>query len=710
MADAAPAYTFDDGNPENPAADTSSPGYSFDDGLPENTPQQTAGRWAGIVGHGLTKGVGELADLPGHLIEGADAASKYVADKARGLVGLQPSSPSASFGSPATGAATRFAENTAGLPAPVTPGERVVDSAAAALPSAVFTPEAPVAGLVSAGLSGAASQEAANAGYGPGVQLAAGLAGGLAPAGAGAAARLAARGPSAANMAARVAAADAAGTSLTVGQATGNPVLQKMERVSQMGWGSGPLHAAGETQAENLGTAVDDITSKLTGGTGADISKAGAGENVQTGLTQAKKGMKAAEGAAYDHVDSLVPPTTAVDVTGTRKVLDSLATPTPGAEATTADLIPASISKMRDNMATDAANGTMPYSAVTALRTDIGRRLNPLAQDQVEQGALKQIYKALTSDRDAGAAAVSPEAAQAVKSASALYQQNSVVRDGINKVLGKQGIKTPEQIYQAATGSMNNGPTVIGRVMTNLNPDQQNLLRAAVIKRMASAIPSKGGEEVFDPATFLTRWSGMNADAKNALFGGSGPPAQWRQGLDSFVSTLKTLKNSKTLPNPSGTADAAGHLALMLELLGRAAHGIGGVGTAGLTVLGNYGFARAMTSPKVVRWLATTSKMPAAARATAITQLGRMNDPDARALHDTLQNPQSLEIQHQPDPQAAYDSLPKGTPYTHNGRQIYKGYRQQSDIESKARSAWGAYEPDKYEYRNSGGKLQRRAR
>jgi hypothetical protein len=33
-----------------------------------------------------------------------------------------------------------------------------------------------------------------------------------------------------------------------------------------------------------------------------------------------------------------------------------------------------------------------------------------------------------------------------------------------------------------------------------------------------------------------------------------------------------------------------------------------------------------------------------------------------------------------------------------------------SQMETQAKSAWGAYEPDKYEYRNNGGKLQRRAK
>jgi hypothetical protein len=684
VTDAAPSYTFDDGQPENPAAADSSwtgatpPAYTFDDGQPENVPAITVGREAGIGGRSLIEGVGQLEDTPMAIAHAIDAGVVWAGKKA-GLISpdyqlpdqnqavaqfkqdhptlaaIAASAPTMGFANPFRSSATEGAQavaNAAGLPTAATPGERVYAAGVRAAPSALFTPEAPIAGALSGMLSGGASQTAAEMGASPAVQTGVGLAAGLTPAGIGAGVRGLARGPSAAGMAARMADADAAGTSLTVGQATGNPAIQKMESVSKSMWGGGPLQRAADTQAENLGTSVDNIATKLKGSTpDADVSKAGTGEVIQQGLMQTKTDMRAAENAAYDKVDQLVPPTTNVDISKTQQLLDTLATPSPGAESLTSPLL----ARVRDDVAAAAPDGTMPYANVVALRTKIGNRLNPMAQDQEEQGALKQVYKALSADRDASASAVSPEASQAVTDASALYKQNSDTRNFIGTIIGKTVGKTPEQVYQAATGSLNNGPTIISRVMQNLNPDQQNLVRAGIMKRWASAIPSKGGEDVFDPTSFLTKWNGATTETKNALFGNSGTVGQWRKDLDSFVGTLKTLQKSKALPNPSGTAEKGGHVAQVLHTLmeigagavgGHAAAGaaglVGGVlhaaAGAGVAVGLNNVLARSLTSPTVVRWLATTSKLPAAAKATAVTQLGRMkNNPDAQALYQALQ-------------------------------------------------------------------------
>src|SRR5208282_2777114 len=65
-----------------------------------------------------------------------------------------------------------------GAPKPEGAGERIGYAAAHALPSAVVTPEAPIAGAVSAAAGGAASQGAKEAGLGPAGQAIAGVAGG----------------------------------------------------------------------------------------------------------------------------------------------------------------------------------------------------------------------------------------------------------------------------------------------------------------------------------------------------------------------------------------------------------------------------------------------------------------------------------------------------------------------------------------------------
>jgi hypothetical protein len=407
-----------------------------------------------------------------------------------------------------------------------------------------------------------------------------------------------------------------------------------------MGWGGGPIHALADQQAESLGDHVDGIVKNLS--QGAEVSPTTAGEAANAGAADTRATMKQAESNAYGKVDQLVPPTTPISVQSTLAKLDELATPTPGAEATTGDLIPQRIAALRENLAADLAKngGNLPYSAVRQLRTSIGSLISPLPSDPVANGAFKQLYGTLSNDLKAGASAVSPDAAQAAQDASALYKANSNKRDALDAIVDKAG--GPESVYTAATSGMRTGATKISTVMSAMNPDQQNVFRAAVIDRLgrAPAGQQSAAGDVFNPSTFLTSWSRLDAGAKNALFGKSGAAGSLRAGLDSLTGTLETLRNSQALKNPSGTADAGTHAALAVELIAKALHGVGSAASAGGLVLGNNLVARALTNPRTVRWLATNTKLPPSAIPNAVLQLGRMgekaNDPDAQDLASAL--------------------------------------------------------------------------
>src|SRR5262249_10035538 len=151
--------------------------------------------------------------------------------------------------------ATKIAD-TAGLPTPATPGERIGSAAVSALPSAVVAPEITVPGLLAAGGSGVASQVVAENGGSPLQQtlagLVAGVGGPLAAAGTAAAVRGAVRGGSAgaAAMQERLANAAANDTRLSVGQASGSRLVQRVEGASSKVWGGGPIKATAEKQAE----------------------------------------------------------------------------------------------------------------------------------------------------------------------------------------------------------------------------------------------------------------------------------------------------------------------------------------------------------------------------------------------------------------------------------------------------------------------------
>jgi hypothetical protein len=561
-------------------------------------------------------------------------------------------------------AAEYFADK-AGLPKPETDADKVLYKGAQAVPYAVTAPEALIPGAVSAAAGGAASEATRQAGGGPLAQTLAGLAAGSAPALGTAAAgltRTVARGAgadAAATMKANIDNAAANNIPLTVGQAGGSKLAQAVEAASGNLWGGGAIDKTAATQTSGLQSRVSDIVDSLSGG--ETPSPTAAGNAINAGAATAKTNMRVAEKAAYDNVDSLVPPQSPVDVSGTFKTLNTLATPTPGAEATTGALISPKIAAMRDNLQADIAqNGgtTVPYSAAADLRTQLGTAIDWgfSPADPVTNGALKLVHGALKGDIDAGASAISPEAQQAVTDARTLYAQNQARRTSLNAVIDKTG--GPEAVYAAATNGTKEGATKIGGVMSALDPGQQNLVRATVIDRLGRAVPSaqNAAGSAFDAGTFLTNWGKLDPAAKDALFGASGAPKSLRASLDSLTDTIQTLKNSRALVNPSGTAKAGGHSLGLWGLLTEAGGAIttgavtgnleagiataaGSVGAAAGAAGVNALLARALTNPRTARWLATTTKLPASALPNAISQLSKMGkvDPDARDLSAALQ-------------------------------------------------------------------------
>jgi hypothetical protein len=460
----------------------------------------------------------------------------------------------------------------------------------------------------------------------------------------------------AAAMQKRIADAAASGTTLTAGQASGSPVLQYAEGASSKLWGGGPIKKTAAAQSEALGNSVDNIVNNLA--PSADVSPTGAGNAINAGATATKTNMRAAEKAAYDKVDSLVPPDTKISIQNTLSKLDELATPTPGAGSTTGTLVSPKIAAMRKSLAADTAtsdgqllaipgDGQLPYDAVKQLRSAVGANIDHsfAPADPATNGAFKQVYAALSNDMEAGASAVSPEARQAAADASSLYKANSARREFLDTVVDKAG--GPEAVYQAATNGTKQGATKIGGVISALDPGQQNLVRATVLDRLGRALPGQqnAAGNAFNSSTFLSNWSKLDPAAKDALFGASGAPKTLRASLDSLAETMSNIRSGTKLQNFSGTAEAAGHAGGLIAAFEGVKHimnsphpiKVGAAVAAGLVA--NNLLARALVNPRTAQWLAMTTKLKSASLLpNAVNQLSHMGkiDPDARDLAAAL--------------------------------------------------------------------------
>lgn len=299
---------------------------------------------------------------------GGDAFNNYVANPVARAVGLQESRP---YREEASALADRL-----GLPQAQTSGDRVLGdvgealtgtgltlgiggginalanvgrSAAARTPAYVAPVENKLAGFLTAqpGLQTAsavtgtgASSIARETGASQGNQLLAGLAGSLGPglvtAGGSAGLRGVVRGGSGENMKNRLADFNALGAQPSVGQASGNRLVQGLENLlAQSPTSSGVMARAAERQSGEISSGLGKMANDFS----RNASGERAGRAINRGIYDEggfSSQFKAMQDRLYDRVDELIPPTQGVAMGNTRAALESLSNPikSPGAPNT----------------------------------------------------------------------------------------------------------------------------------------------------------------------------------------------------------------------------------------------------------------------------------------------------------------------------------------------------------------------------------------
>src|SRR5690606_20397328 len=205
-----------------------------------------------------------------------------------------------------------------------------------------------------------------------GQQLAAGLLGGLSPgvagAGAGAAVRGVVRGRDGAQMQRTIEDFAALGATPSVGQASGNRLLQGAENLLAGGpTSAGVMNRFAERQADSIGQGLQRRADSLSRNASAER----AGRAIERGVDTFAGNTNATKRALYWQADQFIPEQTPVQLQNTWREVVDLTTPTAGATATTSALIQPTILRLRENLAADlaAGGGNIPYSALKRIRS-----------------------------------------------------------------------------------------------------------------------------------------------------------------------------------------------------------------------------------------------------------------------------------------------------------------------------------------------------
>jgi len=654
------------GTPESatPPADFSGVTSSVDSTAFGNAPDG----WKYGAGRDLAFGARSVIQGAGGLLGavGGDAFNNYVANPIARQLGLQESG---SYRDEAKALADRI-----GLPQAQTAGDRVLGDVGEALTGTGLTLGAgaglnalsslgkaggapatnqlanlltaqPGLQTVSTATGSGASSITRESGGSQGNQLLAGLAGGLGPglatAGGAAALRGAVRGRSGEQMRNTLADFEALGATPSVGQASGNRLIQGAENVLAGGpTSAGVMGRFVERQAEDIGNGLGRMADNMIPNASAER----AGRAIERGVEGFGRNVNANKRALYWQADRYIPEATPVQVSNTQGVLAKLTTPQQGAKNTTKLLINPRIAAIRDTLELDTlSGGTIPYSALKRIRTNIGEQISDYSlSPDTPTRELKQLYAGLSRDMEAAAQAQGPEAVRAAKRANNYTRVAADRLEQVQRVIDKNG--GPERVYAAAMSGTRDGGTTLRAVMQSLPKEGQEAVTGAVIKRMGMASPGAqdASGEAFSAATFLTNWNKVSPEAKRAVFDRHGP--RFSRDMDQLARVAENIKGgAKVFANPSGTANRAAAMTYGASLVGGLFTGTLAL-PVGLGIGGNV-TARLLTNPRVVRELANATTFPRNGVLSTARNLHRIaedeDDPDIAALADALsQNPQ----------------------------------------------------------------------
>lgn len=487
---------------------------------------------------------------------------------------------------------------------------------------ASFLTAQPAMQSVSAAGGAGASSAARESGASQGNQLLAGLAGSLGPgalaAGTGAALRGAVRGGSGEQMRNTLADFERLGATPSVGQASGNRMVQGVENLLAGGpTSAGVMNRFATRQGEDIGQGLGRLAEDLTPRASAER----AGRAIERGTETFAKNINAQKRALYWQADRFIPESTPVGLSNTMQTVQKLTTPMPGAVETTGSLINPRIAALQQNLAADlqAGGGQIPYSALKRIRTDIGEQISDFSlSPETPTRELKQLYASLSRDMEAAAQSQGPQAVAAAKRANNYTRAAADRLEQVQRVIDKNG--GGEAIYNAAMSGTRDGGTTLRAVMQSLPQDGQKAVTSAVIKRMGLANPGAQDAtgEAFSAATFLTNWNRVSPEAKRALFDRYGK--DFSRDVDRIARVADNVKTgSQVFANPSGTANRAAAMTYGAALVGSLF--TGGTAPLALSGVGANAVARILTNPSAVKWMARATTLPRGAIPGAINAM-----------------------------------------------------------------------------------------
>jgi len=416
-----------------------------------------------------------------------------------------------------------------------------------------------------------------------------------------------------------------AGVTPSLGQVTQSRGIQTVEMVlGNIPGGSGRISAVAQKAQDQLGKNALNVASKTINKT-LPADEVSVGRIINQGIkdgVNASNGFvgrfQARSGSLYGELDKYLKPKTGIKLDQTVAKLQELVSPVKGAEKTSIVFKNQFLDDVLKGLESDLAKGggSLPYQAVKSVKGKIGNKLGSFdLVNPVDKAQLKTIYGTLTED-------IKLALKGNTKGLNAFSRANNYYNSGLKRIDNYLApiAKTadPDRISSLLLNTGKEGASRLNAIKKSLNTDQYNVFLSNVIERLGRIQPGQAlsgelfeGTGKFSSETFLTNYSRLSKQAKDALFSGKGWTKGMKKDFDQIVNISNFIRESgKTFRNPSGTAD---------RLVGQ------GIlfGSAGTAFTGNPAFilsvpliigganvsARLMTNPAFIKWLSQGIKI-----------------------------------------------------------------------------------------------------
>lgn len=446
------------------------------------------------------------------------------------------------------------------------------------------------------------------------------------------------------------------GVNLPAGATTGNRGMQIVEHaLGSTPGGASVIQQLYERALAGTKSAADDIAERF----GPVKTPQGAGETLRTGAENAGERFATRRAALDEDLKNAVGATRNVAINNVAKLHDELVAELARAPKSRAAELQDGIDELAGILA-DAApyapeavgnvaqietrkSGALPFDVLRKIRTRIGQDLDRPDISGYRPGAtgtMGRVYGALLQDIKGAAAAVGPKAQRALERHDSFVRAYRTTRAPILQKIADSG--SDEEAFNYAMNAAKDGGTKLAKLRKSLTPAEWDVVAASVLSKLGRATPGQQGASGvaeaandFSVGSFLTNWSKLAPEAKQALFGGE-RYKDLAPELDGLVRTIGRLKDADKMANPSGTARnliaAAGVGAAGASLMqGDPKSDLGifaGVPKAlGILVGGvlapRYA-AKLITNPAFVRWISSTSQSVARHPDNWGTKLGQL--------------------------------------------------------------------------------------